>query len=46
MPTGLSDGDEIGSYGTNPLAQDTDGDGLSDGFEVSTSGTDPTLWET
>ncbi|MGN0630824.1 MAG: cellulose binding domain-containing protein [Ruminococcus sp.] len=32
---GLSDGNEINTYGTNPLNPDTDGDGLSDGDEVA-----------
>lgn len=31
---GISDGDEIDTYQTNPLNQDTDGDGLDDGDEV------------
>ncbi|MDY0148870.1 MAG: carbohydrate-binding protein [Kiritimatiellia bacterium] len=37
---GVSDGDEILVYGTDPLRADTDGDGLSDGEEVHL-GTDP-----
>lgn len=37
---GLTDGDEVFRYGTNPLLFDTDGDGLSDGLEVRT-GSDP-----
>jgi hypothetical protein len=37
---GLSDEDEIGIYGTNPLLSDTDGDGMDDGREVL-AGTDP-----
>jgi hypothetical protein len=32
---GVSDGDEVNVYGSNPLAWDSDGDGLSDGFEVT-----------
>lgn len=32
---GLSDGNEINTYGTNPLNPDTDGDGLSDGDEIA-----------
>src|SRR5699024_11949409 len=39
---GLSDGDEINEYRTNPNESDTDGDGLSDGDEVMKYGTDPT----
>ena len=31
---GLSNGDEINIYGTNPNMSDTDGDGLSDGYEI------------
>jgi hypothetical protein len=37
---GLSDGDEVHVYHTNPLLWDTDGDGISDGVEVLT-GSDP-----
>jgi hypothetical protein len=33
---GLTDGDEVNRYNTNPLAFDTDGDGLSDGLEIQT----------
>ena len=33
---GLSDGDEVHVYHTNPLLWDTDGDGISDGVEVRT----------
>ena len=33
---GLSDGDEVHIYHTNPLLWDTDGDGISDGVEVKT----------
>ncbi|MFX1517962.1 MAG: PQQ-binding-like beta-propeller repeat protein [Promethearchaeota archaeon] len=32
---GLSDGQEVHIYDTNPLLWDTDGDGLSDGYEVN-----------
>jgi CSLREA domain-containing protein len=38
---GLSDGDEINVYGTDPLDPDTDDDGLDDGAEVLELGTDP-----
>ena len=31
---GLTDTDEVNSYGTNPLAADTDADGLPDAWEV------------
>ncbi|MFA5453107.1 MAG: hypothetical protein WC248_06005, partial [Candidatus Methanomethylophilaceae archaeon] len=31
---GLSDGDEVNLYGTDPLLPDTDGDGLLDGEEI------------
>ena len=37
---GLSDSDEIGTYRTDPLRQDPDGDGQSDWVEVI-AGTDP-----
>ena len=38
---GLSDGDEVKVYGTDPTNTDTDSDGLSDGDEVAMHGTDP-----
>ncbi len=31
---GISDGDEVNLYGSNPLAWDSDGDGIPDGWEV------------
>jgi len=37
---GLTDGDEVNTYGTDPLNSDTDGDGISDGDEIA-NGTDP-----
>jgi len=37
---GLSDGQEVKTYLSNPNVRDTDGDGYGDGFEVST-GFDP-----
>lgn len=33
----LWDGQEVNTYGTNPLAADSDGDGLEDGIEVNGS---------
>jgi parallel beta-helix repeat protein len=38
---GLTDGDEVRVYGTDPTRADTDGDGLTDGEEVLVYGTDP-----
>ncbi len=32
---GLTDGDEINIYKTNPRLADTDGDGLTDGDEIN-----------
>lgn len=37
---GLSDGDEVHTYHTNPLARDTDSDGIHDNSELAI-GTDP-----
>ena len=38
---GLSDGEEVKLYGTDPLDSDSDGDGLSDGDELDVVATDP-----
>lgn len=38
---GLSDGEEVNTYGTCPRIYDTDGDGLSDGQEILIYGMDP-----
>ncbi len=38
---GLTDYEEVATYGTDPYLSDTDGDGLTDGWEVG-HGTDPT----
>ncbi|NKF49228.1 PQQ-binding-like beta-propeller repeat protein [Shewanella sp. WXL01] len=38
---GISDGDEVDVYKTDPLNLDSDADGLTDGEEVNTYGTDP-----
>ena len=43
---GLSDGDEIFLYRTDPNNPDTDGDGLPDGYEVLVTGTSPLLFDT
>ena len=43
---GLSDGDEVHRYKSDPLSTDTDGDLLSDGFEVNVLHTDPTKADT
>jgi len=43
---GLTDIEETGTYGTDPLIADTDEDGLSDGFEVLYFGTDPLTGDT
>jgi hypothetical protein len=42
---GISNGDEVNVYGTDPLLADTDGDGLSDGAEL-THGANPLLVDT
>lgn len=41
----LTDGEEVNTYGTNPLEPDTDFDGLEDSDEIYL-GTDPTLTDT
>lgn len=38
---GVSDYDELITYGTDPLNPDTDGDGLNDSAEINQYGTDP-----
>ncbi len=43
---GLTDGEELLSYSTNPVVSDTDGDGLNDGDEILTHLTDPALADT
>jgi outer membrane protein OmpA-like peptidoglycan-associated protein len=43
---GLTDGDEVLKYKTNPLKADSDGDGLSDGDEVLKYKTDPNKADT
>ncbi len=43
---GLTDGDEVDTYGTNPTMEVTDEDGLIDGEEVITFGTDPLAADT
>ncbi|WP_373500733.1 Ig-like domain-containing protein [Desulfococcus sp.] len=43
---GLTDGDEINTYGTDPTKIDTDGDGLTDGDEVTLHATSPTNADT
>ena len=39
---GLSDGQEVNTWNSNPRVTDTDGDGLNDGVEVNTHGSNPT----
>lgn len=43
---GLSNGDEIELYNTDPALADTDGDGLDDGEELDVYGTEPTYADT
>ena len=40
---GLSDGEEVQTYGTDPVEADTDGGGRTDGQEVLYDGTDPVI---
>jgi MYXO-CTERM domain-containing protein len=42
---GLTDGEEVGIYGTDPTLRDSDGDGLTDGEEIFL-GTSPLLRDT
>jgi hypothetical protein len=43
---GLTDPEELNTWGTDPSLADTDGDGLSDPDELFTHGTDPSLADT
>ncbi len=43
---GLTDGDEINKYRSNPLQSDSDGDGLSDGDEAYRWSSDPLIADT
>jgi outer membrane protein OmpA-like peptidoglycan-associated protein len=43
---GLSDGEEVNTYKTNPLKDDSDGDGLKDGDEIKVYRTDPNKADT
>ncbi|MGB5281832.1 MAG: hypothetical protein WBN37_11000, partial [Arenicellales bacterium] len=43
---GLSNGDELDYYATNPMASDTDGDTISDPDEINIHGTNPLLKDT
>ena len=38
---GLTDGEEVHNYKTNPLLRDTDGGGVADGHEVIEDNTNP-----
>ena len=40
---GLTDGEEVLTYGTDPADTDTENDGLNDGLEVNTYGSDPLI---
>ena len=41
IATDFTDGDEVGPYGTDPTAADSDGDGLRDPREIQVFGTNP-----
>src|SRR5207237_10170944 len=43
---GLSDGDEVHKYKSNPLSRDSDSDLLNDAFEVNVLHTDPAKADT
>jgi hypothetical protein len=43
---GLTDSEELGTYGTDPQDADTDGDGLSDSEEIQSTATDPETADT
>ena len=43
---GVTDDDEVTTYGTDPGTWDSDGDDLSDGDELFSAGTDPLVWDT
>jgi len=42
---GLSNGEEVNTYGTDPMSTDSDGDGIADGAEVA-AGTNPAKRDT
>ncbi len=43
---GVSDVNEVNTFGSDPNVADTDGDGLSDGEEINVHGSNPTLEDT
>ncbi|MHC4674633.1 MAG: DUF6531 domain-containing protein, partial [Planctomycetota bacterium] len=43
---GLSDFDEVNTYGSDPDVADTDGDGINDGDEATVYGTSPVVTDT
>jgi hypothetical protein len=43
---GLTDSEELETYGTDPERADTDGDGLTDSEEIQSAGTDPNAADT